>query len=920
MTLLNFNTPNLVGGISQQVDQLKLPGQLTECVNFVPSPVDALIRRNPAVLSGITSTSTLPACHVHWINRDADERYCVVVSDQSLRVFGLDGTEYLVRTPDGSATASFTYLDIATAADAPASFRGLTVADYSFIVNREKAVAVDSTLSTIYTNGEGYIFVRETNYNTLYTVTLKYVGGSDTTFKMYVGGGPTENAQRFYSITSLGAVATTWTFTFSGGNTCSVTVGATDTIDSIHQRLASEINRIEPDYISPTADAYGLLVGWVPGHAAGYGAGIPTLVNSGAGTSYNLEVQSALGTDKVAEALAALIDADGNWAASVVGSVIKVTKTGAAALIAKMETTDSVGGQALVAINHRVENVDDLPDTCTDGYQVEVIGGADAVEDNYWIRFTADETSAFGKGKWIEAPAPGQFYKMNAATLPHQLIRTQNTALNTPVAGLGAGDIYFTFGPMTLEERACGDANTAPFPFSALPNINDVFFFKNRLGFVGGQSVILSEAGRYFNFWRTTVRSVEDSDPIEITAANVKVSTLYSAVPFNDELVLWSDRSQYRLQGEPTLTPKTASIQPISEFQALPNARPAATGQTLLFGSPHENYSGVFEYFPIGDGTRYGSVDTTINVPTLIRNSVKEIVVCQAENTAVVRSSLDSTIYLYRYLYNAQEKIQSAWAKFTLHTGKILGMEVYDSVLYLLVLSGSVSAICSLALDGANQIADLQNPHMDFLTTDEQIDPSDITYDGVTDTTEIVVPWTPQTLEAGSVNAKTYTMIDRTTGDTRGANVPILSTVTNTITVRGDWGAGSGKKFWVGSIAPANITLPTVYLRSQRSGVIQAGTLRLRSGSVSYRNTGYFTVTVTQTGSRDPSIAEFSGYTVSETESDSIPLSTGKFRFPVMSLNDYATITMETDAAWHVALIAIEWEAEYNARSTRYGG
>lgn len=920
MTLLNFSTPNLVGGISQQVDQLKLPGQLTDCVNFIPSPVDALIRRNPAVLSGKTDTTAASACYVHWINRDATERYCVVVSDTLLRVFGLDGTEYLVRTPAGTATADFTYLNIATAADAPTKFRGLTVADYSFIVNREKTVSVDAAISTIYTNGEGYVFVRETNYNTLYTVTLKAVGGSDTTFKMYVGSGPTGEQQRFYSITALGAVATTWTFTFSGGATCSVTVGAADTIDSIHQRLANEINKIEPDYMTPVADAYGLLVGWSPSRNVAYGEGIPTLTNSGAGTSYNLEVQSALGTDKVAEALGALIDADGNWAASVVGSVIKVSKTGTAALIAKMETTDSVGGQALVAINHQVENVDDLPDTCTDGYQVLVVGGADAIEDDYWIKFVADETAAFGKGKWIETAAPGILYKMDEDTLPHQLIRTQNTALNTPVIGLAAGAIYFTFGPMTLEERAAGDQATAPYPFSGIPTINDVFFFKNRLGFVGGQDVILSESGRYFNFWRTTVRSVVDSDPIEITAANVRVSTLYSAVPFNDQLILWSDRTQYRLQGEPTLTPKTASIQPISEFQSIPDARPAATGQTLLFGSPHENYSGVFEYFPIGDGNRYGSVDTTINVPTLIPNDIREIVTCQAENTALIRSGLDSTIYLYRYLYNAQEKVQSAWAKFTLHTSKILGMEVYDSVLYLLVLSGSSSFICSLALDGANQIADLQNPHMDFLTTNSQIDPADITYDGTTDITTIVVPWTPQTLISGNVSPKTYTMLNRENDDDWGANIPILTTVTNTITVRGDWTA---RPFWVGSIAPASITLPTVYLRSQRqggSGAIQAGTLRLRSGCVSYRNTGYFTVTVTQTGSRDPSVAEFSGYTVSETESDSIPLSTGKFRFPVQGLNDYTTITMETDAAWHVALIAIEWEAEYNARSTRYGG
>ena len=38
-------TPNFLGGVSKQIDQKKLPGQVRECLNALPDPTFGLMKR-----------------------------------------------------------------------------------------------------------------------------------------------------------------------------------------------------------------------------------------------------------------------------------------------------------------------------------------------------------------------------------------------------------------------------------------------------------------------------------------------------------------------------------------------------------------------------------------------------------------------------------------------------------------------------------------------------------------------------------------------------------------------------------------------------------------------------------------------------------------------------------------------------------
>ena len=153
----------------------------------------------------------------------------------------------------------------------------------------------------------------------------------------------------------------------------------------------------------------------------------------------------------------------------------------------------------------------------------------------------------------------------------------------------------------TWTTRQVGEDETNPFPsFFNLATgnegdrkISDIFFFKNRLGFLSEGSVIMSEAGEYFNFFRTTVRSLLDSDPIDINVASKRVTKLSSAVAFQENLILFGERGQFVLRGGDLLTPKTVSVTPITNYDNDTSTPPLELGSYLYFPFNRGSFTGI---------------------------------------------------------------------------------------------------------------------------------------------------------------------------------------------------------------------------------------------------------------------------------------------------------------------------------------
>lgn len=163
MSRISNKIPTLVNGVSQQIHTQRLASQAQEQVNFLSSIAHGLRRRPPTQHIAKLSVEDWSNAKIHVINRDLKERYIVVFTDGGIKVFDTEGVEKTVNFPDGQ-----NYLQ---AADPRAEIRAVTIADYSFVLNRT-VTAKMTTEKTAKRFKEALINVRLGNYGRTYKVII----------------------------------------------------------------------------------------------------------------------------------------------------------------------------------------------------------------------------------------------------------------------------------------------------------------------------------------------------------------------------------------------------------------------------------------------------------------------------------------------------------------------------------------------------------------------------------------------------------------------------------------------------------------------------------------------------------------------------------------------------------------------------
>ena len=84
MPLVSRTIPNLVQGVSQQPEVLRLSSQATTQLNGFSSVVEGLKKRPPTNNIAKLSSSTFGNAFLHTINRDVAERYIIVIKNGSI--------------------------------------------------------------------------------------------------------------------------------------------------------------------------------------------------------------------------------------------------------------------------------------------------------------------------------------------------------------------------------------------------------------------------------------------------------------------------------------------------------------------------------------------------------------------------------------------------------------------------------------------------------------------------------------------------------------------------------------------------------------------------------------------------------------------------------------------------------------------
>ena len=354
-------------------------------------------------------------------------------------------------------------------------------------------------------------------------------------------------------------------------------------------------------------------------------------------------------------------------------------------------TRDSVGNTVLGGAYHQVSSFAELPPIAPDGYVCRVLGNTNDSSDDYWVRYDAnrqDDEDGTRRGIWVECVAPQTPLDLDARTLPHGLVRLQDDATGT-VTGVPYS-VYFQLKQLEWADRVVGTVDTSPNPSFVGQTINTIFTVQGRFGCAFDSNFVASRSGDLFNFWRSTVTQVLDTDPIDFTINEVKradepVINLRHVNGFAEQLLLNSDRAQIVIPLDTPMTPRNFSPKVVASFECDPNCKPVSTTSAILIPFSDGALVGLREFYTNGPNSAKQDRLLTDHIPRLLRGRPLQLSVCPAEETVFMRTTARSTsLFVYRYKDINQGRALASWGVWEFGAN-IRAFGVIESTLYLIL-------------------------------------------------------------------------------------------------------------------------------------------------------------------------------------------------------------------------------------------
>ncbi|MES9277756.1 hypothetical protein ABEQ83_12170, partial [Cutibacterium acnes] len=180
-----------------------------------------------------------------------------------------------------------------------------------------------------------------------------------------------------------------------------------------------------------------------------------------------------------------------------------------------------------------------------------------------------------------------------------------------------------------------------------------------------------SRTAKYFDFFPASVAELSDDDPIDVAISHNRVSVLKYAVPFSEQLLLWSDQAQFVLTSAGVMSAKTIQLDLTTEFDVSDYARPFGIGRGVYFVSPRASYSSIKRYYAVQDVSDVKSAeDVSAHVPNYIPNTVFALHGSGTENFLTVLSDNDrSCVFVYKFLYLDETVVQQSWGHWEMGDG-----------------------------------------------------------------------------------------------------------------------------------------------------------------------------------------------------------------------------------------------------------
>lgn len=527
-----------------------------------------------------------------------------------------------------------------------------------------------------------------------------------------------------------------------------------------------------------------------------------------------------------------------------------------------------------------VAQVSDLParlPNVASGYVVSV--GA-SERNSVYYRYD------FPTNRWVEAGAYN-----SAGTISNMPMRLK---LDTS---------YLIEAP-TYEGRLAGDDDTNEDPVFMTDGVTGMGVFQGRLVLLSGPSVVMSASGKPLRWYRSTVSELLVNDPISVYSGAATSTNFSHAVQFNKDLLLFSNTCQAVVpSGNAIVAPTTAQIVITSSYSSTSKVSPIVAGRSLLYFAPRsESYAGVLELVPSNTtDSQYTTNDVTAHIPQYMPGVVRQATASTTSNSIAIVCDGDArSVFIQNYLW-AEDKVQSAWHRWTSPYDVACTWFVRDTVYFGMVIDGALRVV-SAEPQAGDTINGLHRPFSDVyssvVVTDRAFTVPDALRTAYGDGVDLLL-----TYASGELAGEWVGVEDVNTTSWVGTTVRNIPNGTYMVGLR-----------YRSALSP---TPPL--MRDQQGVVISSGHSTLIRYELSLKDTGTFNVTVLR-GSELIHEGEYSALLYSS--QDLLPNAplvnpTSRVLVPIRALSQDTNTTFYTDGEHDLGILTLEWVLQHHPRRRR---
>ncbi len=958
--------PTLTGGISQQPDELKVPGQVNVADNVLPDVTHGLMKRPGgkfiASLSDGTNNAQTNGKWFHYY-RDENEQYIGQVSRTGdINMWKCsDGSEMTV---SGSTSAMATYLTHSNDED----IQTLTINDFTFFTNRLKTVAMASTVEAV-RPPEVYLELDQIKYASQYSLNL-----FDNT--------------NFQSVSTATRISVE--MVRSSNNYCN-----TDGTIASHTARVNNVTRCNASTASPNDDDV------APNVATRIFE-----INSG-GTLVDNDAVSTLG------------GSDFSYQVNIYNQAGTSGQTGRSNLYFRLTTTGQstpVGSGSNVEYRTRYSTTNDLlyggegwqtgdyvyvymkdgyykitvDETSTANIQAnlglirpnptsfdtkttvtaESILGSLRSEIIATGNFTSSNVQIIGNGIYITRPTNAfQISTPNARLLntvsgevltvedlPKQckhgfVVKVKNSAreeddyylrfigqekadgtfldgegvweecakpgtqiafdpATMPIQLVRTNSTTFTMSQVSWEDAQVGDTDvngTNPRPTFVGKSINKMCFYRNRLVMLSDENIIMSRPGNFFNFWSKTATTFSNSDPIDLSCSSLYPAIVYDAIQVNAGLVVFTKNQQFMLTTDSdVLNPQTAKINALASYNFNYKTNPISLGTTVGFLDNAGKYSRFFEMSRLFREGEPSVVDQSTVVSELFAKDLKLISSSRENNVIFFSETGNNKLYGYRYFDSGNERILQAWFSWTV-TGNITYHCMLDDALYVVVRNNNKDQLLkySVKLDSDGHFVTSGDTYPIHL--DHSMSSTGWTYNATTGKSTKAKP-------TGLESTNQLAAFDTDSGNNLGRYTTVAVNGSN-LEIDGDW---SSETFIIGYLFNMQVELPTIFYTYQSGENWRSDSrsdLIVHRVKFSFGDVGLYKLTLDRSGK--PQYVETREVNAANNiNANALTFLSKDFEtIPTYERNKNLKITISSEHPAPATLLSYQWEGDYNNKS-----